>query len=268
MRDWTPEYDAARALWKRGVGRAHGMGAGGVGMAALLELLRARGFSASGCDTSENRLTAWLAARGIPVAAGHDSAHADAAEWLIHTTAVPSDHPELRRARERNIPVTPRGIALAARMSAGHTIAVSGTHGKTTTTSLLAQILRACGIDTSFAIGGEVAPLGGVAGAGRSGRAWLVAEADESDGTLAWYAPEVLLVNNIDFDHMEHFRDVGEFHDVFARAMRRSRGAVIYGWEDPAARRLASSASDAIAFGFGRGAQVRAGPLRLDSGAQ
>ena len=268
MRDWTPGYDAARALWARGAGRAHGMGAGGVGMAALLDLLRARGFAASGCDTAANRLTAWLEARGVPVARGHDAAHADAADWLVHTAAVPADHPELARARARGIPVTPRGIALAARMSAGHTIAVSGTHGKTTTASLLAQILRAGGVDFSFAIGGEVDPLGGVAGAGRSDRAWLVAEADESDGTLAWYEPEVLVVNNVDFDHMEHFRDVGEFHAVFGRAMRQTRGTVLYGWEDPAARRLAEACPDAISFGFGAGAQVRAGDWRPDAGAQ
>ena len=257
MRDWTPEYSAARERWASGAGRVHGLGAGGVGMAALLELMRARGFQASGCDTSAGRLTRWLEARGVPVAIGHDAAHADAADWIVHTAAVPADHPELRRAHARGIPVTTRGIALAARMAEGHTIAVSGTHGKTTTASLLAQVLRACGLDSAFAIGGEVDPLGGVAGTSPSPHAWLVAEADESDGTLAWYEPWMLLVNNVDFDHMEHFSGVEEFHAVFDRALRRTRGPVIYGWDDSAARRLASAQPDAISFGFGDGADVR-----------
>ncbi len=268
MRDWTPEYSAACAQWASGTGRVHGLGAGGVGMAALLELMRARGFQASGCDTSAGRLTRWLDARGIPVAIGHDPAHADAADWIIHTAAVPADHPELLRAHARGVPVTPRGIALAARMADGHTIAVSGTHGKTTTASLLAQVLRACGVNSSFAIGGEVEPLGGVAGASPSPHAWLVAEADESDGTLAWYEPWMLLVNNVDFDHMEHFSGVGEFHAVFERALRRTRGPVIYGWDDPAARRLASSQPDAVGFGFGGGAAIRAEHCRVEGAGQ
>jgi UDP-N-acetylmuramate--alanine ligase len=141
-------------------------------------------------------------------------------------------------------------------MSETRSIAIAGTHGKTTTTAMTVQILKAAGADPWFAVGGEMDAFGGVAGIGRG--SWLVAEADESDGTLAWYAPAVAAVTNIDFDHMEHFRDEREFHEVFERFCSRTRGPVLFGRDDAVATRIAGSRPGAAGFGFDPASDIRA----------
>lgn len=235
----------------------HLLGACGVGMAGLARLLRARGLTVSGCDASRPPLADWLGAHGIPVAAGHDPAHLDAAaDWLIRSPAVPERAPELVAARERGVPVFRRGEVLPVVMRRYATaVAVSGTHGKTTTTGFITQLLRHAGRDPAWCIGGEVPGLGGVAGEGRGGA--IVVEADESDGTVALYRPDLAVVTNIEFDHMEHFRDVAAFEDCFRRFMARAVAGVVYCVEDPRARALAAGVPHALPYGFSPDARVR-----------
>ncbi len=266
MNDAANARERARSALARG-GAVHCMGIGGVGVAGLARLLAARGFRVTGCDTASNRLTQSLEAAGIPVAAGHDSAHLHPApDWLIRTAAVPETHPEVCAAARAGVPVSARGEALAAVVGASRGVAVCGTHGKTTTTAMAVQAFRAAGLDPSFCIGGEVDALGGVAGIGASD--WLVVEADESDGTLALYEPAVTVVTNVDFDHMEHFGGVGEFHAVFESVVAQTRESVCFGRDDAAATRIAGRRPGAIGFGFDPASDIRAENRRVDGLAQ
>ncbi len=258
--------ETAREALDRG-GSVHCMGIGGVGVAGLARLLMARGFRVSGCDAVRNRLTAALEAGGVRVAAGHDPSHlSPRPDWLIRTAAVPDSHPEIRAAMRAGIAVSARGEALAAIVGRARGVAVCGTHGKTTTTTMVAQAFRAAGFDPSFCIGGEVDALGGVAGTGTSD--WLVVEADESDGTLALYEPEIAVVTNVDFDHMEHFKDVTAFHAVFETVIDRTRGTVCFGRDDEVATRIAARRAGAAGFGLDPASDVRGEARRVDGTAQ
>ncbi len=265
--DRFAQLAAARRCLGRASGVAHLMGIGGVGVAGVARLLLGRGWRVGGCDLAENRLTRDLAARGATIFRGHDAAHVPAdGDWLIHTAAVPPAHPEILAARNRGAAVTCRGAALAALLEGRSSIAVAGTHGKTTTTAMLAQILRRAGFDPGHCIGGEVDALGGVAAPG--GGRWLVVEADESDGTLELYAPDIAVVTNVDYDHMEHFAGESEFFAVFERFIVQTTGAVVYGADHPVARRLTANHPRAIGFGFAPDAAVRADRWRSEGFGQ
>ncbi len=251
------ERDRIAARLARGRGRVHLVGVCGVGMAGVAFHLKRRGFQVSGCDRAPGALAAWLEARGIPVAAGHDPAHAANADWLVRTTAVPPDHPEPAAAAARGAPVFRRGLVMAALLSGANSVIVSGAHGKTTTTSMIVQALRGCGHAPAFCIGGEAAGLGGVAGAGGSENI-LVAEADESDGTLAAYAPEVAVITNIEFDHAEHFADLAALRACYAALARHVRRRLVYCADDPEARRLCAGHARSVSYGFSPGADWRA----------
>jgi UDP-N-acetylmuramate--alanine ligase len=239
---------AARQL-ARGRGRVHLLGICGVGTAGVAFQLKQRGFQVSGCDRAPGALAAWLEARGIPVSAGHAPAHLAGADWLVRSTAVRPDDPELAAAAAKGIPVIQRGLVLAVLLSGTNSVAVSGTHGKTTTTSMIIQVLRAGGRSPSFCIGGESAKLGGVAGAGAGGI--LVAEADESDGTLAAYAPAVGVITNIEFDHAEHFKNLAALRACFREFAGRVRRRLVFCADDPEARRLGLSAEASAQAGEG-----------------
>ncbi len=261
--DWA---QAQTALAVAGA-RVHGVGIGGVGMAGLALLLQARGFRVSGCDTAENRLTARLRAAGIPVGHGHDPDHVAAADALVCTAAVPDGHPEREAARARGIPVLDRGVLLAALAAGDATIAVAGSHGKTTTAALLAWILDRAGRDPSFAVGGELPGFDGAvarAGAGPD----LVVEADESDGTLRFYRPGIAVVTNVDYDHMEHFDGEAAFVGVFERFARQASAGLWFGADHPTARRIGQAVPGARGFGFGPDAALRASDWRADGVGQ
>jgi len=233
------------------------MGICGVGMAGLAVLLRQRGFTVSGCDLLVNRLAGWLRERGIRVAEGHSPDHLAAdVSAVIRSSAVPDSAPEIATARARGIPVLRRGEVLPVLLDQPVSIAVSGTHGKTTTSSFIAQTLAASGRDPSFCIGGEVQPLGGVARAGAGGI--LVAETDESDGTLALYHPDLAVVTNIEFDHKEHFADVASIEDCFRRFIANTRRRVIFCADDPRAAALCAGHPAALGYGLHPGAALRA----------
>ena len=207
-------------------------------MAGLALLLKERGHSVHGCDEQENRQTVWLREKGIPVYTGRDPAHLAGMEWVIRTTAVPDDHPEVVNAK---VPVSRRGEVLPALLRDRITIAVSGTHGKTTTTSMIAQILG-CG----YCIGGEVPGFDGVAKDGGV----MVVEADESDGTLVNYHPDIAVITNIEYDHMEHHASVEAFEACFLRFAENTKKKIIYCAEDPAALRLFKDHPKAVPYGL------------------
>ncbi len=241
-------------------GHVHGVGVCGVGMAGVAALLRGRGFTVSGCDVAPNRLAEWLKAQGVAVAAGHDPAHLDATvSAVIRSAAAPDDLPELQRARAMSLPVFSRGAMLAALLSGPGSVAVCGTHGKTTTSSLLTQILMRAGKAPSWCIGGETVLNDGVLGVSHLGDGEpFVAEADESDGTLALYAPDTTVITNVEFDHMEHFAGPAEFEACFRTVAARTARHVLYALEDPGARRLCAGLAHARSFGFAPEADIRA----------
>lgn len=203
-------------------------------MAGVAYLLKARGYSVSGCDKYATSRTRWLEAAGIPVATGHNPAHlAAGVDELVVTPAVPSDAPELQAAHARNIPVRSRGAVLAALVNDTFGIAVCGTHGKTTTSTFTAKLLAALGEPIAWCIGGETdaMPVAGFSSpAADPIHAPLVVEADESDGTLALYRARILVITQIDYDHPEHFPTVESYRACYETAMAQTE-IVIKAWE-------------------------------------
>ena len=253
----TQEDTTLAALLRSGSGHVHLAGICGVGMAGLAVLLKARGFRVSGCDLMVNKLAGWLRDRGIEVMERHSATHiTDDIRWVVRSAAVPDTTEEIQAARARGLPLFKRGEVLPALLSEGASIAVAGTHGKTTTTTFIAQVLTAAGLDPSFCVGGEVDPLGGVARVGTG--SVTISEADESDGTLALYAPDIAVVTNIEFDHMEHFASVEAFEDCFRGFTRQTRRRVIYCADDPRAARLCDPLPGALAYGFAPEAALHA----------
>ena len=221
--------DLAEARIKKG-GRVHLIGIGGIGMAGVAFLLKERGFNVSGCDLQENRQTAWLKKNEVAIFFGHSESHVtESVDWLIRSTAVPDTHPEVRRANELGIPVSRRGEVLPALMRDRVCIAVSGTHGKTTTTAIIAQVLG-CG----YCVGGEIDSIEGVAKEGEL----MVVEADESDGTVDGYTPDYAVITNIEYDHMEHHASERAFVDCFERLIANTKHKVYYCPADRLASRL------------------------------
>lgn len=258
------EVEAARRILAAVPGGTiHLVGIGGVGMAGLAVQLASRGFKVSGCDGTTSRVTDWLRAQGVLVEAGHAPAHLSGREaCLIRSAAVPENEPEVATAIARGLPVFRRGAVLPVLLDDRTSIAVAGTHGKTTTSSMIVQALRAAGVDPGYAIGGEVDGPGVVAAPG-DGR-WLVVEADESDGTLAGYRPDVAVVTNIEFDHMEHFCDEAALVACFEQFVRQARQRVVYGADDSRAAELCASLPNAVSYGWSERADVH-GELRNES---
>ncbi len=234
--------------------RVHLLGVGGIGMAGVARLLAARGLAVSGCDAGAPRTLAWLRSCGIPVATGHDPAHLDGVDWAIFSPALQPGQPEPAAAERRGIPLYRRGQVLPVLAECWQTVAVSGTHGKTTTASMVAYILRSCGVDPSWCIGGELPPDGAPAGLGNSD--WLAIEADESDGTLALYAPEIAVITNVEFDHMEHFASKEAMVDCF-RAFARQARAVVFCADDSEAAQIGAT-TGGRSYGFAASADFRA----------
>jgi len=241
--------------------RVHLMGVGGIGMAGVARLLAARGLQVSGCDGTASRLLDGLAASGIPVVQGHDPAHLEGVDWAIFSPALSPSHPERLAAEQQGIPLFRRGQVLPVLAEQWKTIAVSGTHGKTSTSSMIAHLMRTCGEDASWCIGGELPPDDLPAGVGISD--WLVIEADESDATLAYYHPEIAVITNIEFDHMEHYDHPAEMVECFHIFAQQTRGPVIVCAEDPEAVAIGAEL-DGISYGFSSTADFCADSLECD----
>ena len=202
--------------------KIHLMGAGGVGMAGLAVLLKARGHDVSGCDLHSTPRTRWLESQGVRFFEGHSADHVADADELVVTPAVPVDAPELRRAREVGLRVRSRGEVLAELVNESDAVAVCGSHGKTTTATWTARLLLALGEDVAWCIGGET---GGFSVA-HAASGPLVVEADESDGTLALYRAKTLVVTNCEYDHPDHFATREAYFECYERA-RGQAGDVV-----------------------------------------
>jgi UDP-N-acetylmuramate--L-alanine ligase/UDP-N-acetylenolpyruvoylglucosamine reductase len=240
-------------------GHVHFVGICGVGMAGLAYVLCKRGWRVSGCDASLSPLAGWLRGEGIHVEQGHSAAHIDpSVTCVVVTPAVNPNEPELRAAKERHIPVVRRGEVLAEIMSSGQTVAVCGTHGKTTTSCFTTRLLQACGQHPDWCIGGTTHALGAVAGVD-AGHVF-VAESDESDGTLASYHPSVTVLMNLDVDHLEHFTGEADLVNCFCRVIDQTRVGVAVCADHARAAAVAKETAHVplISFGFSEQADLRA----------
>ena len=242
-----PELDLSRPR------RIHVVAVGGSGMGPIAEVLAAMGHAVSGSDQRDPPNRDRLEAAGVTVHAGHDAAHVCDAEVLAVSTAVGADNPEVAEARRRGIPVLRRTTVLGAIARTRRTIAVSGTHGKTTTSALLATVLDAAGLEPSFVIGADVGGLGG--SARWTDGAWFVVEADESDGTFLAFEPEIAVVTNVEPDHLEHWGGFDALTEAFGRFLRAGNARVVC-IDDPIARDLAAGMPETLTYGLDEAADV------------
>ena len=234
-----------------GVERLHLVGIGGAGMSAMARLLVARGISVSGSDLKRSRTLDDLAAIGVAVHAGHSADQVLAAGRpgaVVASSAIPAGNVEVERARTEGIPVWARAQALAALTEGGRSIAVSGTHGKTTTTSMIAVILERAGLDPTFLIGGDLNESGTGARHGRG--EWFVAESDESDGSFLLLHPDVAVVTNVGEDHLNFYRDGEEIRRAFARFFEQAGTAVTCGDDPGAMASLVLAGREAVTYGI------------------
>ncbi|MFP5365243.1 MAG: UDP-N-acetylmuramate--L-alanine ligase, partial [Actinomycetes bacterium] len=197
------------------LGRVHFVGIGGVGMSAVARIMVARGVPVSGSDAKDLPVMAELAAAGARVAVGYAAANLGDAQTVVAGSAIRPDNPELVAAREAGLPVLHRSQALAATMGEDTVVTVAGTHGKSTTTSMVTILLQGAGLDPSFAIGANVPALGVNAAHGTSGI--FVAEADESDGSFLNYRPRIAVVTNVEPDHLDHYGTAEAVYESFDR---------------------------------------------------
>jgi UDP-N-acetylmuramate--alanine ligase len=193
----------------------HFIGIGGAGMSGIAAVLHELGVEVRGSDLKASRYTRRLVEAGVPVVVGHDAANLGDATLVVTSTAIGPANPELRAARAAGLPVLRRAEMLARVMELRRGIAVAGTHGKTTTSSMVSHVLRQAGLDPTFLVGGELNDVGSNAGVGDG--EWLVAEADESDGSLLYLRPEVAIVSNVELDHHANYGCLDDVRDVFRR---------------------------------------------------
>ncbi len=243
---------------KHKVKRIHFVGIGGAGMSGIAEVLANQGFEVSGSDLGVNAATQRLAGLGVRVMIGHDAENVATADAVVVSTAVKADNPEVVAARERKIPVVPRAQMLAELMRFKQGIAVAGTHGKTTTTSLIASILAEGGVDPTFVIGGRLNSAGANAQLGQGD--FLVAEADESDASFLHLSPVISVVTNIDADHMETYdHDLGKLKQAFVDFLQRLPfyGVAVVCEDDANVREILPRVSKQIVtYGLAEGTQA------------
>lgn len=236
----------------------HFMGIGGAGMSALALIACRRGVAVSGCDMDPTG-AADLAALGVRVAQGHDPAHLSGVRAIVVTAAVAPGHPELERARELGLPIVPRKVALAELIEGARAVAISGTHGKTTTTVMLTEALTAAGLNPTGIAGGRVSTWGGNARV--AGDDLFVVEADEFDKAFLTLYPTVAVVNNVEPDHLECYGSMAALEDAFAEFAGRARIAIVNA-DDPGARRIGDRVGTTVRrFGCAGDADIRIGEV-------
>jgi len=248
------------------VQQIHFVGIGGVGMSGIASVLLDQGYRVTGSDLVVGSLTRRLAERGAVIDVGHDARHIVGADVVVASTAVSTENVEVTAARNAGIPVIPRAEMLGELMRFRRGIAVAGTHGKTTTTSLIASILATAGLDPTFLVGGLVNSVRGYAQLGTG--QWLIAEADESDASFLCLQPYLAVVTNIDADHLENFSgDFEKLVDVFVEFLQRLPfyGLAILCLDDPVVRRLRARLNKpVITYGTVVDAQYRATDISQD----
>jgi UDP-N-acetylmuramate--alanine ligase len=253
---------------KHKVKNIHFVGIGGSGMSGIAEVLINLGFSVSGSDLADNIVTRRLAGLGAAVRKGHATENLAAADVVVVSTAVDEKNPEVVAARERKIPIIPRAMMLAELMRFRQGIAVAGTHGKTTTTSLIASILAEAGMDPTFVIGGRLEAAGTNARLGQG--EYIVAEADESDASFLHLSPVLSVVTNIDHDHMDTYEhDFEKLKGAFVEFLQCLPfwGMAVVCVDDPNVRAILPRISKPVMpYGFGEEALVRAINVRAEGG--
>ena len=258
---------------KHKVKNIHFVGIGGSGMSGIAEVLANLGFGVSGSDLADNATTRRLAGLGVRVVTGHAAENVGNADAVVVSTAVTADNPEVVAARERHVPIVPRAQMLAELMRLKQGIAIAGTHGKTTTTSLVASIMAEGGMDPTFVIGGRLNAAGANARLGSGD--FIVAEADESDASFLFLSPVISIVTNIDADHMETYgHDFGRLKQAFVDFLQRLPfyGVAVLCADDANVREIMPQISKQIVtYGLDPSANVRAenvvaadGQMRFD----
>jgi UDP-N-acetylmuramate--alanine ligase len=245
--------------------RIHFIGIGGSGMSGLARIALSDGLSVSGSDAKDSSVLTALTALGAKVSAMHEAANVEGADVVIYSTAISATNPEMAYAVERSIPILTRAQALALLMKGSRSIAVAGTHGKTTTSSMMTVALQACGVDPSFAIGGTLTASGSNAHRGTGD--FFVAEADESDGSFVEYQPLAAIVTNIEHDHVDFFHTpeaVTEVFDSFAATISPD-GFLVYCADDAGSKRLGESllACTPISYGTSEGVDLALDQIAL-----
>jgi UDP-N-acetylmuramate--alanine ligase len=255
---------------KHAVKQIHFVGIGGAGMSGIAEILHNLGYRVTGSDQADSATTRRLASLGIRVMVGHDGAHIGGAEAVVTSTAVKGDNPEVLAARARRVPIVPRAVMLAELMRLKRGIAIAGTHGKTTTTSLVTSVLAEAGLDPTFVIGGKLHSAGAHSRLGAGD--YIVVEADESDASFLNLNPILSVVTNIDADHMETYgHDLTRLRSAFVDFLHRMPfyGAAILCGDDPGIRAIQPMVSrPVVSYGFGPDAQVRAVDVQALPGGQ
>ena len=253
---------------KHKVKRVHFVGIGGSGMSGIAEVLLNLGYGISGSDVARNAATRRLASLGATVMFGHSAEHIAGADCVVTSTAVKGDNPEVLAARARQVPIVPRALMLAELMKLKQGVAIAGTHGKTTTTSLVASILARGGLDPTFVIGGRLNSAGANAKLG-SGE-YIVVEADESDASFLNLNPMIAVITNIDADHMETYgHDFARLKQSFVDFTQRLPfyGAAVLCIDDPHVREILPFVSKpVISYGFAAEARFRAADAQPDAG--
>jgi UDP-N-acetylmuramate--alanine ligase len=253
---------------KHKVKHLHFVGIGGSGMNGIAEVLLNSGFQVSGSDLAENAATLRLKQLGATIYRGHAEEHLTNADAVVVSTAVSADNPEVVAARARRIPVVPRAMMLAELMRLRQGIAVAGTHGKTTTTSLTASILAKGGLDPTFVIGGKLNSSGTNAKLGQG--SFIVAEADESDASFLYLQPILAVITNIDADHMETYdHDFGKLKQAFVEFVEHLPfyGMAMVCVDDANIREILPRITKPVCtYGLSEGAQIRAVDVRHEGG--
>ncbi|MEY3549384.1 MAG: UDP-N-acetylmuramate--L-alanine ligase [Burkholderiales bacterium] len=251
---------------KHAIRHVHFVGIGGAGMSGIAEILHNLGYTVSGTDIADSPVLRRLQSMGIHTRVGHDAQHVSGADAVVTSTAVQADNPEVVEAHRKWIPVVPRAVMLAELMRLKQGIAIAGTHGKTTTTSLVASVLAQAGLDPTFVIGGRLISAGANAKLG-SGE-YIVVEADESDASFLNLNPIMSVVTNIDADHMETYgHDFGRLKQAFIEFLHRMPfyGAAVLCADDPVLQSIFPEVSRPItSYGMSDNAQVRAHDVRAD----
>jgi UDP-N-acetylmuramate--alanine ligase len=253
---------------KHAVNNIHFIGIGGSGMSGIAEVLHNLGYAISGSDLADSATLRRLTGLGIKTFVGHAASNLATVDAVVTSTAVQADNPEVVAAREKRIPVVPRALMLAELMRLKRGIAIAGTHGKTTTTSLVASVLAEAGLDPTFVIGGRLNSAGANAKLGSGD--YIVVEADESDASFLNLLPVMAVVTNIDADHMETYgHDFEKLKAAFVDFLHRMPfyGTAILCTDDAAVRDIVSQVSCPVtSYGFNEGAQVRAVDVRHVNG--
>lgn len=244
--------------------RIHFIGIGGSGMSGLARISISHGIKVSGSDSSDSSVLDALRALGAEIFVGHTASNVLGSDLVVYSNAIKPNNPERQSAIENGIPEITRAKALALLMSESVSIAVAGTHGKTTTSSMATVALQSAGVDPSFAIGGILKASGSNAHKG-SGK-YFVAEADESDGSFVAYHPYAAIITNVEWDHVDHFKSEGEVFEVFDDFVKTISGFLVYCVDDEGAKKVAERAAiKKISYGKSEQALLRVDQIQLSA---